>query len=155
MEPTLPMLHTEIRKIAHLQGLKISRYYLLISMAVGFPCFFSQRSYCTYIFFFALLAPALLSNIPKKKTDSAASVLATLKKEYAYSNLHYYCLLITFWLTNFLLIIWQVCNQSRSFSSSFAKQFPLLVLVGNLICYVFVSYYYQFKLHYQLKNNRW
>ena len=157
MEPTSTALHTEIRKIAHLQGLIFCRYYLLLTMLLCLPYFFAHRYglYCMYIFFFTLLAPSVIEEIPSKKTIKKNNILTTLKKEYGYHPLRYYSLQITFWLSNLLLLVWQIRNHIKSTVSSFAKELPFLILAGHLICYLFLSYYYQFKLHYQLKNNRW
>lgn len=151
-------LYQEIKKISTLQSLFIARYFLLFSCSIVFIYYFAHRYglYCLYIVLFELLAPGILNHaLPDKKTDSDNVILPTLKKSYAYDSKKYLCLLITFWLSNILLITWQFSTVLHPTAYFFANFFPCFALSGHVLIYFILSCYYRIKLHSQLINNRW
>ncbi len=150
--------YREIKKISSLQSLMIARYFLLLACFVIFFYYFAHHYglYCIYIAIFSLLAPTILEHaISNRKSYSDTVILPTLKKSYAYDSKKYICLLITFWLSNILLIIWQFSTIMRPTPHFVANYFPTFVLSGNILIYLILSYIYQIKLHSQLSNNRW
>lgn len=157
MKSNAAHLHHELKKIAGMRALSYSRYYLLLVTAICMLCFFLQRDnvYSMYIFFFTLLAPFFMEQIPKKQAPSLKEeLLPVLKEEYQYSKLRYQCLLWTFWLDNLLLAVWGI-KSSLSLSVTLFHHIPLFLLGSNIFLYLLFFYYYQFKFHYQLINNRW
>lgn len=157
MKPTAANLHHELKKIAGLEALSLARYYLLFVTAISILYYFSHKYsvYYMYVFFFTLLAPFFMEQIPQNQsTPQQPALLPTLKEEYQYTPLRYQCLLWTFWLDNLLLIVW-VIKSSLSLPDALFHHIPLFLLVGNILFYLLFFYYYQFKFHYQLINNRW
>lgn len=138
-----------------MQALSLTRYYLLIATAVSIFYFFLQAYaiYYIYVFLFALLAPFFMEQIPKEsKIPLKTFLLPVLKEEYQYSSLRYHCLLWTFWLSNLLLA---ACAMKSALSDVFSPHIPVFLLSSHILCYLLLFYYYQFKFHYQLINNRW
>lgn len=157
MKPNTTKLHHELRKIAGLQALTFVRHYLLFATAFCMLSFFSQsyNVYYMYVFFFTLLAPFFMEQIPQKQTSvQQPKLFPVLKKEYQYSSLRYQCLLWTFWIDNLLLAVW-VIKASITLPDTLFHHVPLFLLVSNILFYLLFFYYYQFKFHYQLINNRW
>ena len=155
MKPTTTNVHTELKKIAGMQALSLTRYYLLIATIISIIYFFSYNYsvYYMYVFLFALLAPFFMEQIPKNQTGTEKPLLfPVLKEEYQYTPLRYQCLLWTFWLSNLLLA---VCVMKSSLSDTAFHYIPLFLLSSNILIYMLFFYYYQFKFHYQLINNRW
>lgn len=151
-------LYRELKKISGLHSLMTARYFLLLSCFVSFFYYFAHRYglYCIYIAIFSLLAPNILEYaLPTKKSDSDTVILPTLKKSYAYDSKKYISLLITFWLSNILLIIWQFSTTLHPTAHFIANYFPFFILLGNILIYLILLYYYRIKLHSQLSNNRW
>lgn len=157
MKPNTANLHHELKKIAGMLALSFSRYYLLFVTAICMLYSFLQKDavYSMYIFFFTLLAPFFMEQIPKNPAaPSKQELLPVLKKEYQYNKLRYQCLLWTFWLDNLLLVVWGI-KSSLSLSDTLFHHIPLFLLGSNIFLYLLFFYYYQFKFHYQLINNRW
>lgn len=151
-------LYREVKKISSLHSLIIARYFVLLSCSFALFYFISNRYglYGFYIALFVFLAPSILEQaLPDKKSSSDTIILPTLKKSYAYNYQKYICLVITFWLSNILLMAWQFSASQNLTSHSFSNFFPSFVLSGHIIIYLFLSYYYRIKLHSQLLNNRW
>ena len=151
-------LYREIKKISGYHSLLIARYFLLLSCLAAFFYYFAHHYglYCTYIAILSLFAPSILEHtLQNKKPNSHTVILPTLKKSYAYDSKKYICQLITFWLSNILLIAWQFSTVLHPTLHFIANYFPSFILLGNIVIYLFLLYYYQIKLHSQLLNNRW
>lgn len=158
MHSDFSTFYREIKKISSQQSLMIARYFLLLACFIIFFYYFAHHYglYCIYIAIFSLLAPSILEHaISNKNSCSDTVILPTLKKSYAYDSKKYVCLLITFWLSNILLLVWQFSTILHPTPHFIANYFPTFVLLGNIFIYLFLYYFYQIKLHSQLSNNRW
>lgn len=152
------ILYQEIKKISTWHSLTIARYFLLSSCIFALFYYFIHRYglYCIYIALFVSFAPGVLEyTIKNTKKGSDTVILPTLKKSYAYDSKKYICLMVTFWLSNILLIAWQISAILHPMPHFFANFYPAFTLSGNILIYLILSYYYRIKLHFQLLNNRW
>lgn len=151
-------LHQELKKVANMQSLMQTRIFTLLSTFLIMFYYFAYHYglYCLYIFFFSLFAPTALEiAFGEKKFNTKKQVLPVLKEVFGFNQKHYYCLYITFWMSNILLAAWQFNVLIHPTEQKLANIFPAILLIGTILCYLFSSYYYRFKLHYQLLNNRW
>lgn len=151
-------LHTELRRISNMQGLNFSRLFLLFFSTLSMFYFFVNHYevYAIYIFFFSSLAPEAFDVILKNvQINKNKKIFTTLKKTYQYDYKRYLCLSISFWMTNILLVAWQFSSYLHPSGDMIANKLPTFFLIGNVSIYFFSSYYFQFKFHYQLLNNRW
>lgn len=151
-------LHQELKKVANMQSLMQTRIFTLLSTFLIMFYYFAYHYglYCLYIFFFSLFAPTALEiAFGEKKFNTKKQVLPVLKEVFGFNQKHYYCLCITFWMSNILLAAWQFNVLIHPTEQKLANIFPAILLIGTILCYLFSSYYYRFKFHYQLLNNRW
>ena len=151
-------LHQELKKVANMQSLMQTRIFTLLSTFLIMFYYFAYHYglYCLYIFFFSLFAPTALEvAFGEKKFNTKKQVLPVLKEVFGINQKHYYCLYITFWMSNILLAAWQFNVLIHPTEQKLANIFPAILLIGTILCYLFSSYYYRFKFHYQLLNNRW
>ena len=150
-------MHQEIRNIAKLQGLIYSRYLLLCTCMLCMLYYLAHRYglYCFYPFALSLITPTLIELRQKKGLHNATVLLPVLREQYHYSKLRHVSLSVAFWLCNILLISWYFRLIYSSSANWLANHIPLFLLLENLLCYLGITYYYQFKFHYQLINNRW
>lgn len=152
------ILHQELKKVANMQSLIQTRIFTLLSSFLIMFYYFAYHYglYCLYIFFFSLFAPTALEvAFGEKNFNAKKHILPVLKEEFEFDTKNYYCLYITFWLSNILVAIWQFNVLIHPAKHWLANIFPSFLLFGSILCYLFSSYYYRFKLHYQLLNNRW
>lgn len=158
MKESVTILHQEVKKVANMQSLIQTRIFTLLStiLIMFYYIAYHYGLYCIYIFFFSLLAPSVLENaFSEKKMSRGTQVLPVLKQILHYNTRRYYCLYITFWLSNILLASWQFNAFTHPTPHRLANIFPSIILFGNILFYLFFSSYYRLKIHYQLLNNRW
>lgn len=158
MKKTTTILHQELKKVANMQSLIQTRIFTLLSsfLIMFYYLAYHYGLYCLYIFFFSLFAPTAIEiAFGEKNFNKKNQVLPILKEALGFDSKHYYCLYITFWLSNILLVAWQFNFWTHPTEHWLANIFPSFLLIGNILYYLLSSYYYRFKLHYQLLNNRW
>lgn len=158
MNKSVTILHQEIKKVSNMQSLVQTRFFLLLStfLIMFYYLAYHYGLYCLYIFFFSLFAPSVLETAFEKKDLTAHDqILPVLKQVFQFNTKRYYSLTITFWLTNILITAWQYNTFMHPTPHRLANLFPAILLVGNILFYLISSYYYRFKFHYQLLNNRW
>lgn len=151
-------LHAEIKQIARMQALTYTRIYLLFASFLCMLYYLAMHYelYCTYVFFFSLLAPFIMELIPSDPSRSHTTYqLTALHKEYGYDHVRHISLYATFWFCNLLLMIWTVRIQIYSVANTLANELPTLLLCGNILCFLILFYYFRIKFHFQLLNNRW
>lgn len=143
--------------IAKLLAYKDTRFFLLFASALCTFYYFSHRYglYSIYVFFFSLLAPFFIEHAFPSQEGAVSSELALLMKTHAYTNTKQLSLQITFWACNILLFVLQLKMNQADNITAIAHLLPSLVLIGHILVYFLLYYYYQFKLHYQLLNNDW
>lgn len=158
MKESVTVLHQEIKKVANMQSLIQTRIFTLLStlLIMFYYIAYHYGLYCLYIFFFSLFAPSVLEHtFSEKELSNRTQILPVLKQTFHYDARRYYCLYITFWLSNILLAAWQFNAFTHLTPHRLANIFPSIVFFGNIFFYLFFSYYYRLKIHYQLLNNRW
>lgn len=158
MSPNANTLHAEIKHLARMQALIYTRIYLLFASFLCTLYYLAMRYglYCTDVFFLSLLGPFLIELIPTNASNRHKNFqLTTLHKEYDYEPIRHISLYCTFWLCNLLLIIWIFRIQIYSTANTLANSLPTVLLFGNILCFLFLFYYFRIKFHFQLMNNRW
>ncbi len=150
----------EIRALAKYQSLIYSRAALLLSTFLSIFYYFIHRysPNCFYIFLVVLLFPTFLEVVPREISNASPKktvIFPTLQKMYNFKPLRFACLHVTFWITNILLVAWKYSIYKHPKGASLANFLPSLFLFGHIFLYLFLSYYYQIKIHYQLQNNQW
>lgn len=150
-------IHRELHNIARLQGLYYARYHLMGMGALSLFYYLAHHYglYCFYPLILAFITPTLVELIFKDGFSTSKTFLPVLQEKYHYTKLRHLSLFITFWLCNILLFLWQLRLSFFSSASWLANHIPIFLLLTHLLCYIGISYYYQFKFHYQLINNRW
>ncbi len=154
MTPSKIELKHELRQISSFQGLRASRFFLIFSsILVTLYCILNRYGiFSSYLLFINLLAPFFLALIPTDKNRDNF-YLISLCKEYDFQSIDYFAHLITFWASNLLLLIWTGKTIISAPVAPLSDIMPFLLLICNILCYLFVYYYYQFRLHYRLSNN--
>ena len=151
-------LHAEIKQIARMQALTCARIYLLFASFLCMLYYLAMHYglYCTYVFFFSLLGPFIMELIPSHSSKLQKNYqLTVLHKEYGYDHIRHISLYVTFWFCNLLLMIWIVRIQIYSVANTLSNELPILLLCGNILCFLILFYYFRIKFHFQLLNNRW
>lgn len=152
-------IYKEIRVLAKYQSLIYSRIALLLSTFLSIFYYFINRysTKCFYIFLVVLLFPTFLEVVPKNDSifSNKTKHFPAMQKKYSFTPLRFTCLHITFWIANILLIAWKYSIYKHPEVTFLANTLPSLFLFGHIFIYLFLSYYYQIKMHYQLRNNQW
>lgn len=173
MDISLTKMHMELRRLGQYQSYLISRYFMLFFLFLGIIHYYIKGSPSTslYLFLFIFVSPSILSFIFKKhaqnphKKETSITVdtsdktkpilfFPSLNKKYHFTTLKYNCQMISFFISVFLLFLWQISILGKPFSDTFSNQLPGYLLLSSVLIRIFSSIFYRIKFHFDLWNNR-
>lgn len=159
-------MKNEIRSIANLQALIISKRYISVALiaAAFYLSAMGEAVSSLYILLFLNLLPPILSYSFKNTTWRNKWLQALIKEEpfrlnnlkikYKYSRINYISNSIAYLFTMLLIFLWQINYSNNEVSNYILSRLPLLILATSITLRFLAVVLYRIKLPYDLLHNR-
>jgi len=161
-------MRREIARISNYHALIISSFYMSICLAISFLLFsfvgFTESA--LYIFLILNLMPAILTHIIKDIAGQGKNhflkkilietpfILSNLKRKYRYTKLKFITKQISYFVTLFLLLLWQYNYTIKGGIQANFTYLPTAILISSILIRILGTLFYYWKLPHDLTHNR-
>lgn len=156
MKNTLKEMNYEIKMISRYRSLVISKYYLIISLLLGFIFTLYKGDTSAPLYILISYMIILLFNsiiIGKNPPKEQAYIFTEVIKKYNYSFEGYIINNNSFSIMLLVLIMWQITYKNIIYVPEYIYLFPSFILCSFILIKLFLSIFYNIKIRICLYYN--